>query len=639
MNIYFKLSVLIILSQLVLMFQKLENENFLYVLGITVVVLSIKYKNILIHALFRHPTLIILMGIQFVFEDYTITKDFFINCLYILLLFKFLETQKKDYFFFVALSIFVTIANLINNQNLLSSLISGLSAITTILLLYLINQKELINLNIQNLKRIVLISVFTVPIIILTYLFFPRAEVKVSLFANKSNNLGIPDKISLGSFQQITLEDEDIFNVKFFERVNQSQLYFRVKTFEMLDQLKNWKSINTKVTFKNNNAFIQRSKDQLKYDLILFNHGKNWIPVLDYTVPRAYDFKFDSYNLTYRLNQKMNAKKKFAFYAQSISPVTYLNIKEKSYYLQIPNTVDSKLIAWAKDNKINKSELEFAEFLMDHFKSQNYFYNLKPNPIGNNYSKFFFETKEGYCEYFAGTMALLLRAADIPSRIVTGYYGGRYNNLGDFYTFSQEDAHSWVEVWINNTGWIRFDPTQVIPPSNIKNTINSFEREENNIAIEQNEFVKFFGDKGLNLWVKYIDYQWTNFLINYDSDQRSKLISQIKSLDQTTIFEIIKYIILSIALLIFAMMLFVIVRKKNYSDLLFFLIIKKLKLKVKNYETHQDVISRANITGPLKKIILIYEETKFYKKNLSLIKFIRIFYDLLKISAKKKASY
>ena len=634
MNIYFKLSVLIILSQLALMFQKLENENFLYVLGITVVVLFIKYKNILIHALFRHPALIILMGIQFVFEDYTITKDFFINCLYILLLFKFLETQKKDYFFFVALSIFVTIANLINNQNLLSSLISGASAIATILLLYLINQKELINLNIQNLKRIVLISVFTVPIIILTYLFFPRAEVKVSLFANKSNNLGIPDKISLGSFQQITLEDEDIFNVKFFERVNQSQLYFRVKTFEMLDQLKNWKSINTKVTFKNNNTFIQRSKDQLKYDLILFNHGKNWIPVLDYTVPRAYDFKFDSYNLTYRLNQKMNAKKKFAFYAQSISPVTNLNIKEKSYYLQIPNTVDSKLIAWAKDHKINKSELEFAEFLMDHFKSQNYFYNLKPNPIGNNYSKFFFETKEGYCEYFAGTMALLLRAADIPSRIVTGYYGGRYNNLGDFYTFSQEDAHSWVEVWINNTGWIRFDPTQVIPPSNIKNTINSFEREENNIAIEQNEFVKFFGDKGLNLWVKYIDYQWTNFLINYDSDQRSKLISQIKSLDQTSIFEIIKYIILSIALLVFAMMLFVIVRKKNYSDLLFFLIIKKLKLKVKNYETHQDVIGRANITDPLKKIILIYEESKFFKKRLNLIHFIKILFDLTVSSSK-----
>jgi len=634
MNIYFKLSIFIILSQLALMFQKLEYENFLYILAITITVLFIKYKNIIIHALIRHPSLIILMGVQFIFEDYTVTKDFFINCLYILLLFKFLETKKKDYFFFVALSIFVTISNLINNQNLLSSIISGSSAITAIVLLYLINQKELITLNIQNLKRIVLISVFTVPIIILTYLFFPRAEVKVSLFANKSNNLGIPDKISLGSFQQITLEDEDVFNVKFFEKVNQNQLYFRVKTFEILDQLKNWKSINTKVTFKKNDQIIKRSNDQLKYDLILFNHGKNWVPVLDYTTPRTYDSKFDSYNLTYRLYQKMNTKKKFAFFAQSISPITNLSVKEKSYYLQIPNTVDSKLITWAQDKKINKSDLEFAESLMSHFKNQNYFYNLKPNPIGNNYSKFFFETKEGYCEYFAGTMALLLRAADIPSRIVTGYYGGRYNNLGDFYTFSQEDAHSWVEVWINNTGWVRFDPTQVIPPSNIKNTINSFEREENNIAIEQNEFVKFFGDKGLNLWVKYIDYQWTNFLINYDSDQRSKLITQIKSLNQATIFEIIKYIILSITSLIFVLVVFVIIRKKNYSDLLFFLIIKKLKLKVKNYETHQDIISRANITNTLKKIILIYEESKFYKKRLNLIHFIKILFDLAVSSSK-----
>ena len=130
-------------------------------------------------------------------------------------------------------------------------------------------------------------------------------------------------------------------------------------------------------------------------------------------------------------------------------------------------------------NKQNKSNVEYAEFLMRYFNNQEFYYNLKPSPIGNNYSKFFFETREGYCEYYAGTMTLLLRAANIPSRIVTGFYGGRYNELGDFYSFSQEDAHSWVEAWIENVGWIRFDPTQVIPSNRIKNTINSLEREEN----------------------------------------------------------------------------------------------------------------------------------------------------------------
>ncbi|MEL0246952.1 MAG: transglutaminaseTgpA domain-containing protein [Alphaproteobacteria bacterium] len=626
MNIYFKLSVFIILSQLALMFQKLEYENFLYVLAITITVLSIKYKNIIIHALIRHPSLIILMGIQFVFEDYTITKDFFINCLYILLLFKFLETKKKDYFFFVALSIFVTISNLINNQNLLSSIISGSSAITAIILLYLINQKELITLNIQNLKRIVLISVFTVPIIILTYLFFPRAEVKVSLFANKSNNLGIPDKISLGSFQQITLEDEDVFNAKFFERVNQNQLYFRVKTFEVLDQLKNWRSIDTKVTFKNNQNTVRRSKNQLKYDLILFNHEKNWIPVLDYTVPRAYDFRYDAHNLTYRFNQKMSSKKKFDFYAQSISPVINLSIKEKSYYLQIPNTVDQKLINWSKENKKNKSSLEYAEFLMSHFKNQDYFYNLKPNPIGNNYSKFFFETKEGYCEYYAGTMTLLLRAADIPSRIVTGFYGGRYNNLGDFYTFSQEDAHSWVEIWINNKGWIRFDPTQVIPPNRIKNTINNFEREENDIAIEQNEFIKFFGEKGFNLWVRYLDYQWTNFLINYDSQARSNFIKNIQELNKSTLIDLIENTLWMIGLIFITIFLIIIARKSDYSDLFFLILTKKYKVQFNQYQTHQHIFKQIKNDQKAKEMVANYEYYKFSKNRLNLFNFIKIIF-------------
>lgn len=626
MNIYFKLSVFIILSQLALMFQKLEYENFLYVLAITSTVLFIKYKNIIIHALIRHPSLIILMGIQFIFEDYTITKDFFINCLYILLLFKFLETKKKDYFFFVALSIFVTISNLINNQNLLSSIISGSSAITAIILLYLINQKELITLNIQNLKRIVLISVFTVPIIILTYLFFPRAEVKVSLFANKSNNLGIPDKISLGSFQQITLEDEDVFNAKFFERVNQNQLYFRVKTFEVLDQLKNWRSIDTKVTFKNNQNTVRRSKNQLKYDLILFNHEKNWIPVLDYTVPKTYDFRYDAHNLTYRFNQKMSSKKKFDFYAQSISPVINLSIKEKSYYLQIPNTVDQKLINWSKENKKNKSSLEYAEFLMSHFKNQDYFYNLKPNPIGNNYSKFFFETKEGYCEYYAGTMTLLLRAADIPSRIVTGFYGGRYNNLGDFYTFSQEDAHSWVEIWINNKGWIRFDPTQVIPPNRIKNTINNFEREENDIAIEQNEFIKFFGEKGFNLWVRYLDYQWTNFLINYDSQARSNFIKNIQELNKSTLIDLIENTLWMIGLIFLTIFLIIIARKGDYSDLFFLILTKKYKVQFNQYQTHQHIFKQIKNDQKAKEMVANYEYYKFSKNRLNLFNFIKIIF-------------
>lgn len=72
---------------------------------------------------------------------------------------------------------------------------------------------------------------------------------------------------------------------------------------------------------------------------------------------------------------------------------------------------------------------------------------------------FLFESKAGHCEYFATAMAVLLREVGVPTRVVNGYYGAHYNELGDFYAVRQADAHSWVEVHFGPLGWVTFDPT------------------------------------------------------------------------------------------------------------------------------------------------------------------------------------
>jgi len=72
---------------------------------------------------------------------------------------------------------------------------------------------------------------------------------------------------------------------------------------------------------------------------------------------------------------------------------------------------------------------------------------------------FLFESKAGHCEYFATAMAVLLREVGVPTRVVNGYYGAHYNELGDFYAVRQADAHSWVEVHFGALGWVTFDPT------------------------------------------------------------------------------------------------------------------------------------------------------------------------------------
>src|SRR4029077_6665308 len=80
---------------------------------------------------------------------------------------------------------------------------------------------------------------------------------------------------------------------------------------------------------------------------------------------------------------------------------------------------------------------------------------LTRDPLAN----FLFVRKKGHCEYFASSMAVMLRSLHIPSRIVTGFRGGEFNDLTGQYVVRASDAHSWVEAYFPGSGWISFDPT------------------------------------------------------------------------------------------------------------------------------------------------------------------------------------
>ena len=66
------------------------------------------------------------------------------------------------------------------------------------------------------------------------------------------------------------------------------------------------------------------------------------------------------------------------------------------------------------------------------------------HPVTN----FLFETRAGFCEHYASAFAVLMRAAGIPARVVTGYQGGELNTFGNYMTVRQADAHAWTEVWL-----------------------------------------------------------------------------------------------------------------------------------------------------------------------------------------------
>lgn len=134
-------------------------------------------------------------------------------------------------------------------------------------------------------------------------------------------------------------------------------------------------------------------------------------------------------------------------------------------YLSIPEGMEKiKQLAGNLTARIT-DDIKKAEAILAHLES-NYQYTLSPRPPTDDSQPiqwFLFNSREGYCEHFATAMALMLRAEDIPSRIVTGFMGGEADETGNYIIVRQRNAHSWVEAGIDGR-WVRFDPTPVSLP-------------------------------------------------------------------------------------------------------------------------------------------------------------------------------
>jgi protein-glutamine gamma-glutamyltransferase len=146
--------------------------------------------------------------------------------------------------------------------------------------------------------------------------------------------------------------------------------------------------------------------------------------------------------------------------AQLGSPLPYpLSATDRARDLLLP-ALDRRIPVLAGNWAGEGSDLNRAMRIQERLHRE-FTYTLE---TGNRFSHdaladFLFVTKRGYCEYFASAMAVLLRAQGIPSRVVTGFQSGYYNDVSGSWVIRASDAHAWVEGWIEGRGWMTFDPT------------------------------------------------------------------------------------------------------------------------------------------------------------------------------------
>ena len=130
-------------------------------------------------------------------------------------------------------------------------------------------------------------------------------------------------------------------------------------------------------------------------------------------------------------------------------------------YLQLPERLDPRIPELARQITDSETTPYRRASAIERYLSTRYGYTLQlPSQMpADPLADFLFHRRRGHCEYFASSMAVLLRTIGIPSRIITGFRGAQFNQVNSNYIVRARDAHSWVEAYIPGAGWTTFDPT------------------------------------------------------------------------------------------------------------------------------------------------------------------------------------
>ena len=142
-------------------------------------------------------------------------------------------------------------------------------------------------------------------------------------------------------------------------------------------------------------------------------------------------------------------------------------------FRSLPAGYNPRTLAWAAELRrdplyARADARSLAMVLMEHIRGAGYSYTLNAAPYGRNaIDEFWLDRKEGFCEHYAAAFVVLMRALDVPARVVTGYQGAEPVPVDGYYVVRQSSAHAWAEYWLAGTGWVRADPTAAVAPERI----------------------------------------------------------------------------------------------------------------------------------------------------------------------------
>jgi len=332
---------------------------------------------------------------------------------------------------------------------------------------------------------------------------------------NDTGRTGLSDSMSPGDLTQLLVDESPAFRVDFDGAPPPpAQRYFRTLVL--------WDFDGTAWTRARGLGPAEQAEAQgslFDYTVTLEPTGQRWVPALDLPLRVGDDTASLGVDQNVVATAPVTQPRRFRLQSAPrhlLAPS--LTAAQRARALKLPDGFDPKTRAlaarWRAEGRDDAAVVQAA---LDLFHAS-FTYTLSPPPLGrDSVDDFLFGTQKGFCEHYSSAFVVLMRAAGIPARVVTGYQGGWLSGADSYLLVRQSDAHAWAETWMPGRGWQRVDPTAAVSPARVELGAAAA---NGNPSWEQADWLRDLRNR-----LDFANRLWTEGIIRFDALRQKSLLT------------------------------------------------------------------------------------------------------------------
>ncbi len=369
-------------------------------------------------------------------------------------------------------------------------------------------------------------TVQALPLMMLAFLLFPRLPAPLWGVPEDAFDAvtGLSETMTVGEITRLGLSNDIAFRVQFQGDAPRARArYWRGPVLWHSDG-RTWQVS----TFPNRPAAVEAQGQRYFYTVTLEPHRKRWLLGLDVVTGRDENL-IQTADYALKSAQPVRSRLRYTLESTPEYRITGLSDAERSAALALPADFHPRARAMAADwRKQSPAASDIIASALTFFRVEKFYYSLTPPVLpGDTVDDFLFVTREGFCEHFASSFVVLMRAAGIPARVVTGYQGGEYNTMGDYMVVRQRDAHAWAEVYLGERGWVRVDPTAAVAPERVSlGFADASPRGAPRTAFARDGISGRFWTQ-MNDALDAVTYGWNQWVLGYSTQQQHSLFDTL----------------------------------------------------------------------------------------------------------------